>query len=267
MISSDISETYDFDIIIENQYINFLCEIGFLKPDFDELWTFIYKSKIDLVHENDYQCVEIYDELLYDSAFSSISLKRYLNHSYQECNSFEDGFKDFINTVVDVDTGSTASANVTKKTENKKAENKKTGKNINLKNLLNQRLKRLKLEEDTIDCEQLDSTKSLIFTCKLCGLESKRKRRLFITHVLPLHIKNQKKSAKFYKKRKPKIKVSFRSEIDKKYICPDLNCDKRFYNRGNRKRHMIYKHYKMSDRFKLKCDICDQHDTCFTHTK
>ena len=56
---------------------------------------------------------------------------------------------------MDVDTGSTASANVTKKTENKKAENKKTGKNLNLKNLLNQRLKRLKLEEDTINCEQL----------------------------------------------------------------------------------------------------------------
>ena len=256
-ISSQSSEAYEFDVTIENKYIYLLCEIGFLTTDFEELWKFVTANNSDIVQEQDFHCEEVYDDLLYDSVFARISSKRYLNHNYQCSNLFENSYSELIKVTLEADIGSLilGSAKNSKKKEDRKSE-----KSQNLKNLLNQRLKRLKLEEDTIECTELDSLNTPIFTCKLCGFKSKRKRRLFITHVIPYHLKSNQKQDKLTKKRKPKVKVSFRSEINKKYICPNLNCDKSFNSRGNRKRHMLSKH-DSSDCNKLRCSKCDKQFT------
>jgi len=257
-ISSQSSEVYEYNVTIENKYIDILCEIGFLTTDFEELWKYVTTCNGDIVPKRDSLCEEIYDDLLYDSVFARISSDRYLHHSYQCSNLFENSYSELIKVSLDDEIGSIIPA----PTKSSKKNNvMKSEKSQNLKNLLNQRLKRLKLEEETVECTELDSLNTPIFTCKLCGFKSKRKRRLFITHVIPLHFKSNRKSEKLTKKRKPKIKVSIRSEINKKYICPKLNCDKVFNTRGNRKRHMLSKH-RTSDLTQIRCSKCDKQFAC-----
>ena len=255
LVGSQKAGDYNLEVKLENEFIKTFFTDELICMDSDELWNFVSRTSSSDIYEEDIRFENNYDELMYDSAYSSISLKRSLQSKYMICSEFEDIYKEAMISVTDREPQLEV---VAPSKAVKKREITKNKQPPNLKNLLNQRLQRLKLEEETIDCQQLDSEKSLIFTCKFCGVQSKRKRRLFVSHVIPKHIKIESKLKKKGRKRKSKQKLSFKSEIKREYICPDLNCAKKFNDRSNRKRHMLKNHSRSTQKQKLECGICGE---------
>ena len=60
-----------------------------------------------------------------------------------------------------------------------------------------------------IDCVKSEDG-SVVYQCKVCNIQSKRKRKLFVNHVLPVHIGGTKKKDK---RRKNKIKVKIKIHL------------------------------------------------------
>ena len=257
VLSSNSNQTvsYSGEENIDTEFNKLLSESDF-NIDYGEMWSFLSDRKSSLVYNEDFCCDNVYHELLYDSVFTNISKKRFLNQSYIKSDEFEEYYIDLLEGVPEAATESSQSTAKLKVNKGEKAK----GKTQNLNNLLIQRLKRLKLESDTIDCGQSEDDKSLVYSCKLCGVQSRRKRSLFMSYVIPEHSKTPSKKPGLTKRRKPKTKVRYMSEIKKTFLCSDLRCDLRFNKRGNRTRHSMTKHGR-KDGFRISCGICGKQFT------
>ena len=124
-----------------------------------------------------------------------------------------------------------------------------------LKNLLELRIKRMKLLDDNIRILRVDGEKSAVFECIHCGQRSKRKRRLFISHILPTHIRKAGNKHEKNKRRKNRVKVVVKSSVQKTFICSNMYCSRKFTSRYARKRHILVVHRKT---MKFKCTMCDK---------
>ena len=89
---------YNFEVKLENEFVKTVCP-----NEFDELWNFIAKTSSSDLYENDINLETSYDELLYDSAYSTTSLKRTLKCKYLICNEFEAQYKEAMTSVTDIE--------------------------------------------------------------------------------------------------------------------------------------------------------------------
>ena len=120
-----------------------------------------------------------------------------------------------------------------------------------LRTLLEERTKRLKIMDENIISSRPDNEKYITYKCAHCDVASRRKRKLFITHVLPVHINVKKRGRKVKKNlvgRGPQSRL-FRGP----FHCSRLDCTLKFSSRYARKRHMLSIHLKEK---RFHCNLC-----------
>ena len=236
VLKQDVLEPYKFDCNFENELlVNF--EIS--SEEVCDIWDFVSINVSFDHYEENLVFESEYLDLEYDSVFShfSQSLKKSL---YVTSRVFEEQFTLNVpdHDVIDVKM-------------NSKNINKKQKPSQRLKTLLELRLKRLKMmDENILTLRKVDG--GALYECRQCGQRLERKRKLYISHILPCHIlKPKNKSGK--NKRKKNRKISVVSTVKKVHNCSDLNCNKKFASRLLRKRHYITVHLKT---LRFKCDVC-----------
>ena len=229
-------KTYKFNNQFEHEYF---CESGI--DGFDDVWGSISLCCLD----DSYMENEIFDQevtsLVFEAMFKYNSQLKTLA-KYKTCNRFEDCF----NQITQKEISQTINLK-----ENKKVPQKKSEKSQHLKNLLDIRLKRLKQMSDHIETLKNENNKT-VYKCKLCSVESLRKRKLYVGHVIPAHLSASKPKPP---RRKNKRKVKIQSVVFNQFICSDLYCSKRFTTRRARKRHMLISHKRL---FSFECESCSK---------
>jgi len=229
---------YGLNIEFEEAFLRILEEYKLLNYDnFSEVWDVVGETLIDNKYVSSNGFEKSFDDytfpILFD-AFSVTNLNKFVNSE-----EFEKHFK-----------AVAASVENQKDTTNKSTKDKKN----NLKSLLESRMKRLKQMEEFMKIKKDDKSNRVTFECKTCGFQSRWQRKLFVSHIKPLHIKGTRES-KRKKKKRPK-KLILESKVDRKYICEDLDCYKVFSKIENRKRHMLNVH-KLN--LRRKCTTCNKH--------
>jgi len=239
-LKQDISEPYKYDTVFENEILRSIdidCE------EFGNIWHFVLVTKSFDTYREDQMFELEYSDVEYDLVFDSCR-QRSKRPLYTSSELFEEVFKQIV-PEHEVLEEAVKEVGVNKKKKHQKSQK--------LKTLLELRTKRLKLMDENILIKKRDNG-PVQYECKQCGFASERKRKLYISHILPSHIlKSSNKSGKSKKRRKNKNKVSVQSKIKRTYPCSDLNCNKRFTLRHARKRHYISVH--MKTRFRT-CELC-----------
>ena len=236
--TNNYSGSYQFNKTLENEFLKKIEVLGLY-----DIWDYVSETCSFDEYEN---------ERLFEEELCNVAFEKGFDHfsriqssiKYKTSSFLEDCYRKVVpNENVKGDDDPIVK---------KKVPNKKSKESQNLKNLLELRLKRLKAMNDHIDLIKIDDRKAIVFQCKLCHVQSKRKRKLFVSHILPVHIKPNKKNGQ---RRKNRNKISIKSVIEKQFICTDLHCIKRYATRFARKRHMLTVHYKY---YRFECDICQK---------
>ena len=239
---SDHCEPYKFDTVFENEILKSIdidCE------EFGDIWDFVLVTKSFDTYKEDKRFELEYLDVEYDLAFDSYS-HRSKRPLYMISGVFEEVFHQLV-----PEHGVLEEVN---KEVGAKKKRQKQQTSLKLKTLLELRTKRLKLMDENIITKKKEKG-GVLYECRQCGFASERKRKLYISHILPSHIlKPRNKSGKSKKRRKNKCKVSVKSTIKRLHTCSDLNCNKKFTSRYARKRHYISVHVKT---FGFKnCELC-----------
>ena len=237
------TSNYKLDTQLEQEFLIVLSWIGVLNIDeFDECWDIIGRTLSDDNFEDNKMFEDCFDEYSYDLLFESFSKS---NVEFQNSVEFENHFKAI---VLKAESGQDAYVD--------KAKGVQRNKKNCLKSLLTERLKRQKQMAEYMKTVKSDSGQ-VEYQCKVCGHLSVWQRKLFFSHIIPLHIKSTVKPPK---KKKPNLRNQSRklaSNIKRKYICERLECSATFSSRRNRKRHMASVH---NDNLRIKCQVCGR---CF----
>ena len=232
VIRQDTLDVYKFDENFENEVIE-----NTTSDTLDDIWDFVSLTAGFQSYAANSRMDTEFGDCEFEMVYSHYS-QRTRGPPYTMSHVFEEVFSHIVprqNEHRDSEKGK-------KDSETNPKKKKKTSQN--LKTLLELRMKRLKLIDDNIQSIRIGDDSSPIYECKHCGFRSKRKRKLFVSHVLPLHITKPKDKSEKKKRRKNKLKVLVRSEVEKRYICSNLYCTKKFTSSYARKRHSLSVHKK-----------------------
>ena len=241
VIKNGVVEAYKFDEEFENEAIENRKTVN---KELSDIWDFVSRTHGFDNYKSDSTFDAEYGDLEFEIVFSHCS-RCVKGPKYRMCQVLEDVFDQIV-----PENSCKSSAGVPKNSAANPKKKKEASQK--LKTLLELRKKRLKLMDDNILSIRIDNEFAVTYECKHCGQRSKRKRKLFISHILPTHLKPKKKTEK-KGRRKNKIKVLVKSEVKKRYICSNFYCAKKFTSRYARKRHIISVHRKT---LSFQCDLC-----------
>jgi len=241
-LSQSKLEKHKFCDEFENQYIRVH---GHHLYSLEDIWDhYCRDSVIDNYAKNRWFEAEIANVEI-ESAFQ-YNYKAKILPQYKTCPAVEDAYLSLIPE--DMRPVNRKSSCTTTK---QKVSNSKLKKSCQLKNLLESRLKRLKMMSDHIESVKTDENR-IIYKCKLCNFECLKKRKLYVGHVIPVHISKTKSKKP---RRKNKKKVAVTSIVRRTFYCSDMFCNKKFLRRSSRKRHMLVVHRRQH---MIKCDFCEK---------
>ena len=210
--------------------------------EYNDLWTFISDTR----GYGDYIATVDFDfqfrSVEYDNLFSSTQRLKLVR--YNECEAFEMEFQNLMPQY------SLQEVTHVKKKMPKKVNNGKPS--DKLKSMLEDRIKRLKLMDTNISAVRKDGKSYALYYCKQCGFMSRRKRNLFVSHIIPVHLRKSK--PKQQQKRR-KLAVRVESSVARTYLCSFLDCSKKFTTRFARKRHILQIHHGI---VRFNCSLCDR---------
>ena len=230
--------TYTHDNRFEEIFLYKMEENNFVDLEsFDSTWSAINKTITSETFNDNSVFDDTFFEYSYGLLFEGFSKHR---GKFENSELFENKFEEVKKTVQNELMKESVVSSSKTKSSNKRG----------LKSLLEMRLKRFKMMEDFMKTVKDSDTNIVTYVCKVCGEKSMWQRKLFYSHIKPKHIEASKKTTKKMRKCK---KVPFESNVSRRYICEDLDCDKTFGNFNTRKRHMLSVH---NGTRKFQCSMC-----------
>ena len=228
--------------MFEDEFLRLFSNI----EDVDSLWTLISVTTIYDDYTDNLVFEGQYSDLEYDMLFSYFSSRASVNR-YTTVDYFEQQFDLLIPREKFI-----AQPHIKSKVSMYRPIKKKKGASQKLKTLLEQRVKRLKMMSDNITAFRTNGSGLLQYECVYCGIVSRRKRKLFVSHVLPEHLISHKKNKRSKSRKKNKFFVT-RNVYMKSFICSYLDCSIRFSTRYARKRHILNVHKRL---ISFNCSLC-----------
>ena len=239
-IRSDIA--YKFDSEFEVQLLKTLPEI----VNIEELWMFISEARgYDYHSLEKHFFVAEYIDCEYEHLFMNKRRRRQMQ--YTKCQIFETEFFQL------VPPNSVTESKIRKKSTSSKFGKRNIQSCKKMRSMLEERVKRLKIMEENILSIRKEGQSYVQYSCIHCDFVSRRKRKLFVGHIIPLHLKPAKPVKK--QKRKRKSTVCIESCVTKTFLCSYLDCSIRFTTRYARKRHVLKVHLKCA---RFNCTLCEQ---------
>ena len=235
-------KNFEFDLFFEQKFLEL-----FSTSDLDVMWNIVSVTKSYETYTNCPIFEDIYRDIEFNLIFSYYSM-RIPASRYCEVQILEHHFNELIPETDRIQ----KTVNVSKPSGPHPSSRKKVGTSLKLKTLLEKRLKRLKLMNENIMSLRVEGRNYIQYKCVHCGFESRRKRKLFVSHILKLHLRPYR-MAKKSSKRQSKNYVSVLSGVRKTFDCSHLDCSKSFTLRFARKRHILVVHQKL---MRFRCSLC-----------